>query len=84
MEIVDADPPHRLDLTLAFVKPFKSQNTTRFSLADNGPGSTSVTWAMDSPMPLMMRIMNAFMHMDDKIGTDFEKGLTKLSSLATE
>ena len=84
MEIIDADPPHRLDLSLAFIKPFKSENTTRFSLADDGPGTTNVTWAMDTPMPLMMQIMNVFMHLDKKIGADFEKGLAKLSSLAAE
>ena len=82
--MADADPPHRLDLSLAFIKPFKSENATRFSLADNGPGTTSVTWAMDSPMPLVMQIMNLVMHMDKKIGADFEKGLAKLSSLAAE
>jgi uncharacterized protein YndB with AHSA1/START domain len=84
MEIVDADPPHRLDLALTFVKPFKSANTTRFSLAENEPGTTNVTWAMDTPMPLMMQIMNVFMKMDKRIGADFEKGLSQLASLATE
>jgi len=84
MEIVDADPPHRVDLALKFLKPFKSENTTRFTLADGGPGTTSVTWSMDSPMPFMMQVVNVFVHMDARIGADFEKGLAKLSSLATE
>ena len=83
MEIVDADPPHRLDLDLKFVKPFKSQNTTRFTLAEDGPGATNVTWSMDSPMPFMMQVVNVFMNMDKRIAGDFEKGLSKLSSLAS-
>ena len=83
MEIVDADPPHRLDLDLKFVKPFKSQNTTRFTLAEDGPGATNVTWSMDSPMPFMMQVVNVCMNMDKRIGGDFEKGLSKLSSLAS-
>ena len=83
MEIVDADPPHRLDLDLKFVKPFKSQNTTRFTLAEDGPGATNVTWSMDSPMPFMMQVVNVFMNTDKRIGGDFEKGLSKLSSLAS-
>jgi uncharacterized protein YndB with AHSA1/START domain len=84
MEIVDADPPHRVDLALSFLKPFKSENTTRFTLADNGPGTTNVTWSMESPMPFKMQVMNVLMHMDKRIGADFEKGLAKLSSLAAE
>jgi uncharacterized protein YndB with AHSA1/START domain len=84
MEIVDADPPHRLDLTLAFIKPFKSDNTTRFTLAENGKDTTNVTWSMESPMPFPMRIADIFMNMDKRIGNDFEKGLTKLSALAAE
>ena len=69
---------------MKFIKPFKSENTTRFTLAENGPGSTNVTWSMDSPMPFMMRIADIFMNMDKRIGGDFEKGLAKLSSLAAE
>ena len=33
-------------------------------------------------MPFMMRIASIFMNMDKRIGSDFEKGLAKLSSLA--
>jgi uncharacterized protein YndB with AHSA1/START domain len=84
MEIVGTDPPKRMDMALTFIKPFKSKNTTRFTLAENGPGSTNVTWSMDSPMPFMMRVANIFMNMDKRIGSDFEKGLAKLSSLAGE
>ena len=82
MEIVDADPPHRLDMNLTFVKPFKSENTTRFTLAEQAPDATHVTWSMDSPMSIMMRIFDVVMNMDKRIGGDFEKGLAKLSSLA--
>ena len=71
-------------MSLTFVKPFKSENTTRFTLAENGPGSTNVTWSMDSPMPFMMQVVNVFMNMDKRIGGDFEKGLATLLSLATE
>jgi uncharacterized protein YndB with AHSA1/START domain len=84
MQIVDAGPPHRLDIDLTFVKPFKSRNMTRFTLAEDGPGATDVTWSMDSPMSFMMRIADVFMNMDKRIGGDFEKGLAKLSSLAGE
>jgi hypothetical protein len=84
MEIVDADAPHRLDMALTFIKPFKSQNTTSFMLAENGPGATNVTWSMDSPMGFTMRVADVFMNMDKRIGADFEKGLAKLTSLTAE
>jgi uncharacterized protein YndB with AHSA1/START domain len=84
MEIVDADPPRRLDLSLRFVKPFKSENTTRFTLTPDGSESTAVTWSMESPMSFMTRVADIFMNMDKRIGGDFEKGLAKLSTLAGE
>ncbi len=84
MEITDAESPRHVDLALTFIKPFKSENTTRFDLTETGGDSpaTKVTWSMRSPMNWMMRIMNVFMNMDKRIGADFEKGLAKLTTLA--
>jgi uncharacterized protein YndB with AHSA1/START domain len=84
MEITDAESPRHVGLALTFIKPFKSENTTSFDLAESGSDSsaTDVTWSMQSPMNWMMRIMDLFMNMDKRIGNDFEKGLAKLSTLA--
>jgi uncharacterized protein YndB with AHSA1/START domain len=82
MEITRADPPHSLDMDLTFLKPFKSSNTTRFELTESG-GSTTVDWSMVSPVTLMTRIAGIFMNIEKRIGNDFDKGLAKLSALAT-
>jgi hypothetical protein len=82
MEITNVDPPHRLDMDLTFIKPFKSSNTTRFELAGSG-SDTTVTWSMESPVTFMTRIAGIFMNIEKRIGNDFDKGLAKLSTLAT-
>jgi uncharacterized protein YndB with AHSA1/START domain len=82
MEITNVDAPHRLDMDLTFVKPFKSNNTTRFELAESG-SDTTLTWSMESPVTFMTRIAGIFMNIEKRIGNDFDKGLAKLSTLAT-
>jgi uncharacterized protein YndB with AHSA1/START domain len=84
MEIIRAESPRLVEIALTFVKPFKSENTTRFDLVPSGhaSGATDITWTMVSPVSFMMRIAGIFMNMDKRIGDDFEKGLTKLASLA--
>jgi hypothetical protein len=81
MEIVAADPNDSLDIALAFLKPFKAENHTRFGLQWSG-SSTTVTWTMSGKKTLMSKIMGIFMSMDKLIGKDFEKGLAQLKSLA--
>ena len=68
---------------LQFLKPFKSSNTTTFTL-DERDGGTHVTWRMVGPKTFMTRFMGVFMSMDKMVGRDFEKGLTQLGEAATE
>jgi hypothetical protein len=42
---------------------------------------TEVTWAMEGPAPLMMKVFNLLMNMDRMIGKDFEEGLAKLKGV---
>ena len=83
MEITTTILPRARPRELTFVKPFKSENTTRFPLAESGR-STNVTWSMVTPMRFMMHITGVLMHMEKRIGEDFDKGLAKLATLATE
>jgi hypothetical protein len=82
MEITDAVEPSRVTIALEFVKPFKSSSTSRFDLAPEGDG-TRVTWTMTGPKTLMTRAMGFFRSMDAMIGPDFEKGLKRLTEVAT-
>lgn len=79
MTITDANQPGRVALDLQFLKPFKSQSETVFSLnpADTG---TQVTWTMTGAHTVLSRIMSIFVSMDKMVGKDFEKGLAQLKA----
>ena len=77
MEITESEPPRRVKLDLNFIKPFKSNNVTTFTLEPRDAG-THVHWTMDGPSPLMMKVMMLFMNMDKLVGRDFEEGLSNL------
>ncbi len=79
MEILEATAPTSVGIDLNFIKPFKSHNTTRFTLTPDGE-STTVRWTMVGPKTLMTKIMGIFKSMDDLVGKDFEKGLAQLKS----
>ena len=81
MEITDADRPSKVRIALEFEKPFKSSNTTQFSITPQSAGSSLVTWKMTGPRTLGVKIMSIFTTMDSMIGKDFEKGLAKLKSV---
>jgi Polyketide cyclase / dehydrase and lipid transport len=81
MEIVGATPTDSVDIELAFLKPFKAENHTRFQLQWSGT-NTTVTWTMSGKKTLMSKVMGIFMSMDKLIGKDFEKGLAQLKTLA--
>lgn len=81
MEILDAPPPHRIVIKLDFIAPFEAHNTAEFTLSPQG-GSTHVTWLMHGPAPLMSKVMQVFMNMDDMIGKDFAAGLANLKRVA--
>jgi len=81
MEIVEAAPPSKVVIKLDFIKPFEGHNTAEFTLEPKGD-STTVTWAMYGPSPLMMKVMGLFMNMDNMIGNDFAAGLANLKAVA--
>ncbi|MDH3295220.1 MAG: SRPBCC family protein [Acidimicrobiia bacterium] len=69
--------PNNLEIDLQFIKPFKSQSTTMFTVEPQDDGS-SVTWSMTGEHTLMSRVMGIFKSMDSMVGPDFEKGLARL------
>lgn len=77
MEIVDAQPPSKVQIDLTFEKPFKARNDTWFWIAPDGTGSR-VTWTMSGRKSLMTKVMGLFTSMDKLLGKDFEKGLSRL------
>ena len=81
MKIVDTTAPSKVTVALAFLKPFKSNSTIDFDLIPEGDG-TEVTWTMTGPNTLMTRLMGIFKSMDQLVGPDFEKGLSRLKTVA--
>ncbi|HEV7878950.1 SRPBCC family protein [Bradyrhizobium sp.] len=77
MEILDAPAPDKVVIKLDFLKPFEAHNTAEFTLLPQG-GSTNVTWRMHGPAPLMSKVMQVFMNMDNMVGKDFAAGLANL------
>ena len=81
MEVLEVTSPSRVLIKLDFLKPFEAHNQAEFTLAE-GPGSTTVTWAMTGPQPFPMKVMGLFMSMDSMVGKDFEKGLASMKAVA--
>lgn len=80
MEILDANTPSKLRIKLDFERPFEGHNTAEFTFVPQGD-ATLVTWAMYGPAPLMSKVMQVFINMDNMIGKDFEAGLANLKKL---
>jgi hypothetical protein len=73
---ITAISPERIDLDLVFTAPWESSSKVYYLFKVDEKG-TSVTWAYDSSMPL---VMSLFMNMDDMIGSKYDKGLASLKS----
>lgn len=81
MEIVGLDEEH-VDIRLEFLKPFKSKNMTTFVLRPVGERATEVTWRMEGPRPVMMRLLGPLLDPSKLVGGEFEKGLARLGDAA--
>jgi hypothetical protein len=68
-------------LKLEFFKPFKATNTAEFSLTDQA-NQTLVTWSMTGQKNFPAKAFHLIMNMDKMLGSDFEKGLSKLKSIS--
>jgi uncharacterized protein YndB with AHSA1/START domain len=80
MEILDAPAPRKVVIKLDFLKPFEAHNTAEFTFVPQGD-TTNVTWLMHGPAPLMSKVMQVFMNMDNMIGKDFAAGLANLKRI---
>jgi uncharacterized protein YndB with AHSA1/START domain len=81
MEIVEADAPSKLAVSLDFTKPVEAHNKAIFTLVPDGD-ATRVTWAMEGPSPYLFKVMDVIFNMDRMAGKDFEAGLASLKAEA--
>ena len=80
MEITHSSPSTTMQLDLHFLKPFKADNVTEFTLTPITKG-THFKWEMRGQTPFMLRVMKLFFNMDKIVGKDFENGLANLKAI---
>jgi carbon monoxide dehydrogenase subunit G len=80
-EIVESIPASKIKLKLDMIKPIEGHNDVEFTLQPKGD-TTNVTWGMSGHSSLMVKVVGIFMNMDRAVGSDFEKGLSNLKTIA--
>lgn len=83
MEITGSTP-ERVDVALAFEKPWKAQNKVDFTLTPVGDAGTQVTWRMTGEHKGLAALFAKVVNMDKMLGKDFDKGLLQLKRAAEE
>jgi Polyketide cyclase / dehydrase and lipid transport len=80
MEITRSVPSSNMQLDLHFLKPFKAENVTEFTLVPKGDG-TNLKWEMRGRTPFLFKVMHMFLNMDKMVGKDFDAGLANLKAI---
>ncbi len=80
---ITGSTPQTIDLTIEFLKPFRSTSHATFAFEPSGSG-TEVTWVMTGEQKGLMGALGKVVSMDRMIGPDFEKGLARLKVVAEE
>jgi uncharacterized protein YndB with AHSA1/START domain len=81
MEILDSVPHTRIDIKLSFLRPFKAENRTIFTITPVD-GASRVLWEMTGTNNFMFKLMGLMMNMDKMVGGDFERGLAAMKAEA--
>lgn len=81
MEIEKVTPGREVVFGLHFLKPFKADNTGRFTFEPQGAGA-KVTWTMEGKNPYIAKLMGLVFNMDKLVGKDFETGLANMKAVA--
>ena len=81
MTIEESVPGQKVGMKLEFVEPMESTATCALTLAGTPTGSL-VTWSMDGSHNFLGKAIGMFMDMDNMLGTDIEKGLAQLKTVA--
>ena len=81
MTIEESVPGQKVGVKLEFVKPMASTATCALTLTGTPTGSF-VTWSMDGNHNFIGKAAGMFMDMDNMLGTDIEKGLVQLKTVA--
>ena len=83
MTLLDQSPPHEVNYALNFIKPFRADNKTTFSIRE-GNGTTVVVWLMSGRNSFFNKLFQTFVSMDKMVGKDFERGLATLKQVVEQ
>ena len=81
MTILKSQAPESIVIQLDFLRPMAATNMCEFTFKQEGPG-TVVTWSMSGKNNFIAKALHLVMNMDKVVGSDFEKGLAQLKSVA--
>jgi len=81
LTIEESVPGQKVGMKLEFVKPMASTATCALTVA-GAPTGSFVTWSMDGNHNFIGKAFGMFMDMDNMLGTDIEKGLAQLKTVA--
>jgi hypothetical protein len=82
MTLTQAAPGSQIGIKLEFIRPFASTNTSEFTFAPDAAG-TRVTWTLNGNKGgLVGKAFGMFMDFDKMVGSDFERGLANLKTVA--
>lgn len=81
MTIAESHPSEHIKIDLEFIKPWQGKNVTDFTFKSEGD-KTNVTWTMSGRNNFAGKAFGLLMSMDKMIGSDFEKGLVQMKTVA--
>lgn len=81
MTIEESVPGRKVGIRIEFLAPMKSTAGCALTLAGTPAGSL-VTWSMDGNHNFIGKAFGLFMDMDRMLGSDIEKGLVRLKTVA--
>lgn len=81
LSIEESVPGQKVGMKLEFLAPMKSTSTCVLALAGTPTGSL-VTWSMEGKHNFIGKAFGMFMDMDKMLGSDIEKGLAQLKTVA--
>ncbi len=81
MTITESHPSDLIKIKLEFIKPWAATNATDFTFTPQG-NQTNVKWTMVGEKNFIAKAIMMFMDMDKMVGTDFEKGLAQMKTVA--
>lgn len=80
LEIVEAEEPDKVVISLDMIRPMQGHNIVEYTIRPEGEGS-EVTWAMSGKCNYLGKLVGIFIDTDKMLGKDFAAGLANLKTL---